>query len=592
MLSARGWGFALLLTVLLGLCWGCAKKTPEYGVFYAAGTWDIPPAFHGNPWAPGGTGHFEHFVHEPMFVYLPRSGRFIDRLGESFVESPDGTTLTVKLKKNVFWHDGAAFTSRDVESTFLVGYLKGLAIWYHLKGIELPDARTIVFRWKRPSPLNRLRALTQPINSPHHIFGPWSEKVPRLREKALRVKRGDVEALKAQASAERDVREVLFKHRPALPVGTGPFCLTRVTSSDMVLEKFHRHYEADRVKVKKIRIQRWSSNEVVWSYLVGGEVDGIAPACPYDLAGEIMKRNPGYRLITPSDLTDFGIIFNCRKPPMSHMAFRQAVAHLIDRDALRKVAYFYGDTAEGYSPGIPQSFAGRWIDSGVQDSMTRYAHDPERARKLLTGAGFVKDPDSGRWTGPDGKPISIEICAQSGLTDLILLGEAASAQLNRFGIPCQVRVVAGDLYGPMLTGGKFDMAVENGSQMSKYGQPSISLDRFFDQSGYVRMAGGLPLVMKDRAGRSVDTHAMVLALRDASTPERQKEITGELAWIANENLPYLAIYEKHSMIFIQDGPRITGWPGPDDRLWEAATGGVESVFCTMMVKGVLRPAGQ
>ena len=268
----------IIALIILLICSGCTERVAEKGVFYTAGNWDIPPAYHGNPWAPGGVGVAGPFVHEPLFVYIPTCKEYISRLGESFTESP--LTLTVKLKKGVTWHDGEKFTSRDVKTTFYIGYLKNWEVWRNLKDIECPDENTVVFKWNKISPVNNIRVLTETITSPYHIFGEWADLIPDLREKEKLIGKHDEKLLLEYHKEEQKVREVLYKYHPSLPIGTGPFKIGKVTASDIILDRYEHYYEANNVHIKKIRIMRWGSNEVVWSYLMAGEMDAVAPAMP------------------------------------------------------------------------------------------------------------------------------------------------------------------------------------------------------------------------------------------------------------------------------------------------------------------------
>jgi peptide/nickel transport system substrate-binding protein len=50
-------------------------------------------------------------------VDLDSAGKPVGVLAESWEASPDGKTVTFKLRKGVTWHDGKPFTSADVEFT-------------------------------------------------------------------------------------------------------------------------------------------------------------------------------------------------------------------------------------------------------------------------------------------------------------------------------------------------------------------------------------------------------------------------------------------------------------------------------------------
>lgn len=579
----------LIFTLFLGLFFTCGcKKAAEKGVFYTSGNWDIPPAFHGNPWAPGGENVTNPYIYEPLFVYNPVTQKYYDRLGSSFEESEDGKTLTVHLKPGVLWHDGSKFSSRDVQTTFYLGYLKNWAAWTNLEDVECPDDNTVVFKWRKVASLNNVNVLTKWINSNYETFGNWADQVPQIIKNRIDIPKDDLEMLKSQNLKIRQVREVLYRHRPKTPMGTGPFKISRVSASDISLDRFDKYYEADNVKISKVRIMRWGGNEVVWSYLIAGEVDAVVPACPYDVAQQIFKRNPKTRMITPSDMSDFGIIFNCRKKPMSDINFRKAVAHVIDRDVVRQVAYYYGITVDDYTLGVPRSMGYKWFDEDFYKSLTKYDLNLKEAEDILLKAGYKRSSE-GWWQTPDGKTIELEIIAVQGASDLVLLAEASAVQMKKFGIKCEIRARLVEAYSSALQEGDFDMAAENGAQMTSFGSPSLSYNRFYRKADLIKQASGLPNEL-EFGGKSYDTDELAKQLADTVDPDKCKEIIRILAGITNENLPFLTCYEKRMMIFTADGVRVSGWPAPDDEIWGAAPGAVENLFCTMMVKGIIYPA--
>ncbi|MFP4498497.1 MAG: ABC transporter substrate-binding protein [Vulcanimicrobiota bacterium] len=590
----------VLVLSFLFLPSSCTKKTVEKGTFYTAGVWDIPPAYHGNPWAQGGVGVAGAYVHEPLFIYNPATQEYYSRLGESFEESEDHTRLTVKLKDNIKWHDGVEFTSDDVKTTFYIGYLKNMEIWKNLDRIELPDDKTVVFVWKKVSIVNPIRALSEPITSPTHIFGEWVKGIPDLMAEEIKLDEvnltdnsEDTPETKQEIELTkkiRKVREVLYQFKPELPIGTGPFVVKKVSASDMLLEKFEDYYDLKNVKVDKVRITRWASNEVVWSYLIAGEVDAVTPACPYDVTQQILKKNPTMKTITPPDMSEFGLIFNCKKGLTARKEFRQAVAHLLNNDMIRKVAYFYGDTiTDGHSLGIPHSMMHKFLDEEFLSQLNSYKQDDEKARTLLEKAGFTFDEGSNQWLTPEGEKMALEITAEAGLTDLVLLAEAASSQLSNFGIPTQVRTMRPELFSSSLNDHEFDMAASFGPQMGKFGLPAISYRQFYAKGGRIKSAAGLPDVF-DYRGEKVNVSELTDELDFEIDMEKQKEIVRKLAWVTNQELPFISCYEKRLLIFVNNGKRVTGWPEGEDMIWRAAPGGVESLYCTMIVKGYVKPA--
>ncbi|MBX3168446.1 MAG: hypothetical protein KF760_13595 [Candidatus Eremiobacteraeota bacterium] len=539
-----------LLGVLLA---GCAAQVPQTGILCTAGEWDMPPAYHGNPWAPGGVGVARSFVFEGLFDYIPQGKQLIPRLARSFEETPQ--KLTVHLEPNVRWHDGHSFSSADVAATFQVGFLKGLEIWYYLDHIETPDDLTVIFHWRRPSPTNRLLALTEPIVSPAHLN---QQHLDALR--GLPHQEGE-----RDATAEAARRELLFAERPPLPMGTGPFRMRKVTASDMVLDRFENYYRAEQMHLQGVRIARWGRNEVIWSYLYAGQLDAISPACPFDVAQEILRRNPSLSVRKPSDMNEMGLVINCRDKPLKDLSFRRGLAYGLDREAIRQLACPAGDTSQGLSLGLVPSQAEEWLGNQYSSGLTRYSYDSEKARQLLQNAGR-----------------ELEIMAPAGFTDLALLAEAAASQLNKLGVAANVRLVQGELYAQLMNEGKFDIAAVFGAQMGPTVHPSTSEGRFFAADAQLEKASGLP--------RSRQAQDWVAELRVSLDPRRTRELTGRLARQQNESVSFIPCFEKRLMVFVQNGPRVEGWPSEDSPLWSAAPLGVERLYCSLAVQGYLRPS--
>jgi peptide/nickel transport system substrate-binding protein len=102
-------------------------------------------------------------IQEPL-VDLDAAGNPAPCLAESWEATPDGKTITFKLRQGVTWHDGRPFTSADVQFTAMEMWKKilnyGTTLQLFLDAVDTPDAHTAIFRYSRPMPLNLLlRAL-------------------------------------------------------------------------------------------------------------------------------------------------------------------------------------------------------------------------------------------------------------------------------------------------------------------------------------------------------------------------------------------------------------------------------------------------
>ncbi len=97
-------------------------------------------------------------------------------LAESFEVSPDGKTITFKLRDNVKFHDGKPLTSADIAFTFMDVLKKvhprGIATFRELTAVETPDAKTAIFKLAQPAPymLMAFSGYESPI-LPKHVYG-------------------------------------------------------------------------------------------------------------------------------------------------------------------------------------------------------------------------------------------------------------------------------------------------------------------------------------------------------------------------------------------------------------------------------------
>ncbi len=137
----------------------------------------------------------------------PRNGfdTIIPELAESWVQSPDGTQWTFKLRQGVTWHDGKPFTAKDVQCT-----------WHRLNGKE-PDH----FR-RNPRKVwweNIKEVTTDGDNSAtFHLMRPQPSLIAMLASGFSPVYPCHVQA--------KDMR--------VAPVGTGPFKFVEFKSNDSI----------------------------------------------------------------------------------------------------------------------------------------------------------------------------------------------------------------------------------------------------------------------------------------------------------------------------------------------------------------------
>jgi len=549
---------------------------PRPKEFVLGTAWEVPPAYHGNPFASGGVGGAWWFVFQPLLIYVPATGEAIPSLAESFQEAPD--RITFRLRQTG-WSDGTPFTSKDVWASFVL--MKLMWNWPgEVDRVETPDDRTAVIVWKQPLANPRALISSAPILVNASAYGKFAEEAAKWLGQTGPEAEG----------ALNKVRQEVSNFKPEKPIAIGPFQVETVSASEMILSKNPHHYAASKIQIDRIRFLRWTSNEVMWAFHLAGELDASHAAAPKDVADQILQRQPKTRLHLVTDLSEFALLFNLRKAPFNDVRFRKAIAYLIDRDKVREVAYYAGLTSAPYSHGVLKSFEEQWLGKDFLSTLSAYAPDPAKAEALLKELGWTKGPD-GKWRDPAGRTPEFEILAQAGATDWTLAAEAIATQLNQHGFRVRTRTVEPGVYPTTLRGGQFDMAIQFGSAWWGTAHPLTGYYRLYQgEAAEFTGAKDLMTTAKGPQGEDVNIAQALDSLSKEPNSERQKTIVRQLAWITNENLPVLSLLEKRLMIFHVDGVRVTGWPAENDPLWTVAPGAIERFYAHLLIEGILKPA--
>ncbi len=588
----------IFLCIFVIIC-GCST-VPEIkkNIFRCDGGWYIPPAFHGNAYAPGGDGTHMHFIWERAFLLVPETNGFIPRLAVSHEISEDRKQLTLHLRDNVLWHDEKKFTSKDIQTSFFIKYAQG---WGgDLKSINCPDDLTVIFEWRKPfSNIEHKVIFNEKIMAPFHLYGKYVEKIPEIirqfQDIPLEITEEKdtykIEKLKIMKEAlqirKAEIMQKIYSFRPSIPIGTGPFKFRKVSASDLVLEKFLKGWEASTNTVDEVRILKGVSNDITWAYLISGEIDVAHPATSQDVTEQILKLNKKMKLVLPSDYGEFGFIFNTAVYPLDDLQLRKAITYGVNKDLVRLISYYYSTTVGSYNTGVIDSMKERFLLDEFYSKAESYDYNIEKSHEILAKAGYKKDKN-GFYLDKLSKPLKIEISSIAGESDSMLACESLRNQLKKIGIDAQIRTYEPSLFHQLLATNKFDMAANFGTDYRAFAHPAPSFNRYFGDGAYIKTASGIKNILKNNEGKEIEIKELIKSLFYTNDEKEFKKIVSELAWMANEYLPFLTIYEKRLMIFLLDGVNVTGWPEENDPIWSASSTGLEAVFAYLISTGRVR----
>ncbi len=311
-------------------------------------------------------------VYEGLVQYDPQTLQPVPALAESWDISDDGLVYTFHLRDANF-HSGRAVTADDVVYSFnrlavppdgivpaptyatsiIIGSFEGYAETQDgsallLSGVQAIDERTVEITLTRPNSA-LLAALTM---------------VPA-----------------AIIPQENAVDPTTFSESTN---GTGPFMVEEWVRQDHITLIRNPKYWGEQPALDRVVMRIIPEKSVVLIEFLAGNLD-IAIVPPSDVVR--ISEDPALegRVQNQSILSIFWLSPNITRPPLDNLQVRQALTMSIDRQAIvDSVLQGQGVPAHGpLPPGL----------SAYDPDYDPFPYDPDRARELLTEAGYPDGVD-------------------------------------------------------------------------------------------------------------------------------------------------------------------------------------------------------
>jgi peptide/nickel transport system substrate-binding protein len=323
-------------------------------------------------------------------------------LAESWEISPDGLTITFKLRRGVKWQDGRPLTAHDVMFTYQVMIDPKTPTAYggdykQVKKAEVLDDHT--FRVTYPKPFApALGSWTLAILPKHLLEGKDITKSPLARQ----------------------------------PVGTGPYKFQEWRAGDKIILSYNPDYFEGRPYLNGYIYLVKPDLATMFLELKAGNLDrmGLTPLqyerqTAYD---KFQRRFNKYKYVSFS-YTYLG--YNLEDQRFADRRVRQALTHAINKqEIVEGVLLGLGQEATGpYKPGT-------WFSN---PDVPRFDYNPEKAKKLLAEAGWR--PNSRGILEKDGKPFEFTILTNQGNDLRVRTGEIIQKRLAEVGIVVKLRTV-------------------------------------------------------------------------------------------------------------------------------------------------------
>jgi peptide/nickel transport system substrate-binding protein len=307
-------------------------------------------------------------------------------LAESWTESKDGLVYEFKLRRGLKFHNGDPLTTEDVKFSF--ERYKGAGakeLQTRVQAVEIVDPLTVRFRLERPWP----DFMT--------FYGTTATGAGLVVPKKYATQVGD---------------DGFRKH----PIGAGPFKFVSHTPGVEVVLEANTAYWRKAPNVKKLVLKSVPEVGTRLAMLKTGEADIVVALDGPE--GTEVKRDPRLQLVSTRHASIFWIEFAEQwdaKSPWHDKRLRQAVNFALDRKTTNEAACL------GFCPpaGV---IVPRVMDFALQVEPPPY--DPQKAKQLLTEAGYPNGFDAGDFVPIPGFPT---------------VAEAAVNYLNAVGIRVKMR---------------------------------------------------------------------------------------------------------------------------------------------------------
>ena len=297
--------------------------------------------------------------------------KIIPDAAETWSTSPDGLTLTFKLRGDLKFPDGTPATAEDaawsLQRAVLLGYFSSATLtqWGFNKEqiadqIQASDATTLVLKLTKPYPLPLLLSAAFANNN-----------VATILSKAAGLKNAKT------TDGKSDLGNAWFK---TAPVCVGPYHVARWDANDVVILERNDNYFDAKPNLRRIIIRHVPESSAQRLLLEKGDIDVARLLNPDDL--KTLESNKDVRIEQTLMQGMQYLALNTNDPILGNPKVREAIRYLIDYDGLATTILPYKGSPR--ADLVPEQAFGALDRKEGQP----FKLDLAKAKQLLTEAGY------------------------------------------------------------------------------------------------------------------------------------------------------------------------------------------------------------
>ncbi|MEA3290682.1 MAG: peptide-binding protein [Campylobacterota bacterium] len=331
------------------------------------------------------------WIFNGLFKY-DKDGNVVEDLASSY-KFENNTTLIVKIKKDILWHDGNAFSAKDVLFTYKTIndpkiYTPVTTNFLKVESVTILDDYTLKIKYKEPY----FKALEIWMTGilPKHIF--------------------------------ENEKDIMTSEYNKTPIGTGPYKLDKLKISQDIILKVNKDYFDKVPNIETINYKFVPDPTTSFYMLKQKQLDvgGLSPIQIDRQIDEKFKNN--FNIYEKQSFSFTYLGFNLKSEKFKDKRIREALSYAINRQELLDILFF-GHAKVCNGPFLPGTFA---FNKNVQTPK----QDIKRSKELLKEMGFDQN-----------NPFEFTVITNANNSIRVNAAQILQHQLQKSNINMKIRVV-------------------------------------------------------------------------------------------------------------------------------------------------------
>ena len=345
-----------------------------------------------------------HQMFEGLYGMDEANNGYYEELADGVTISDDGKVYTVPLRAGVTFQNGDPLTAQDVK-----------------------------FSYDRAMKNSRFNYLTSPIQEVSVINGDTVQFVLKAPNSAIAHTFFSI-----KIANEREVTEqgADFGTKPHM-AGTGPYYVTEYDIASGVRMKAYENYWRGAPAIKNVEYKVIADEAAAVIAYENGDIDYLAEVSLADWDSVSSRKGGQSTMLKGNDIIWLGVNYlsHVSNDALMNDKVRQAICYAVNKDDINVAVY------DGKGTPTNEYMPHDYVPTQPTSGFTTYEYNPEKAKQLLTEAGYADGLDLGNiltYGGADSPKGKAAVVIQGNLAAVgikvgVDIREYAAAEADMYG---------------------------------------------------------------------------------------------------------------------------------------------------------------